>query len=157
MASKEIKVSRSVIVNRPTHDVFAFVVNLNNLVNWSGSVIAARNNSEDVVTVGATLNNTMQFLGKSLDVTYQVVECEQDHHITLKSTYGIAPCVFYCLFEPVEGGGTKVSQKATIQITENMRGMAEPAIVGAAYCQIEDDLLTLKSLLEAGVSITGNP
>lgn len=156
MASKARKVTQSVIVNRPTHEVFAYVADLNNLLDWSKSVLAARNNSDDVVTIGATLYNTMQFLGKSLDVTYQVVECEQDHHITLKSTSSIAPCVFYTQFEPVAGGSTRVSQEATIQINAEMWNMPEPAIVREAQNQVENDLLTLKDLLETSVPVKGS-
>jgi uncharacterized membrane protein len=156
VASKARKVTQSVIVNRPTHEVFAYVADLNNLLDWSKSVLAARNNSDDVVTIGATLYNTMQFLGKSLDVTYQVVECEQDHHITLKSTSGIAPCVFYTQFEPVANGSTRVSQEATIQINAEMWDMSEPAIVREAQNQVENDLLTLKDLLETSVPVKGN-
>jgi uncharacterized membrane protein len=156
VASKVRKVTQSVIVNRPTHEVFAYVADLNNLLDWSKSVLAARNNSNDVVTIGATLYNTMQFLGKSLDVTYQVIECEQDHHITLKSTSSIAPCVFYTQFEPVANGSTRVSQEATIQINAEIWDMSEPAIVREAQNQVENDLLTLKDLLETSVPVKGN-
>jgi uncharacterized membrane protein len=148
---KEIKLEQSVVINLPAAEIFAYVADFDNLVEWSGIVIAVRKTTPGVTKVGTMLRNTMRFLGRWMESTYEVVECEPDHHITLKSTSGVAPCLFCYLFEPVEGGGTRVSQEAVIRLSPKggFLGLTEPVVTGAANRQVENDLLTLKDLLEA--------
>lgn len=150
---KEIRVEQSVVINLPVEEIFAYVADFENLVEWSGIVIAVRKTSPGGTKVGATLRNTMRFLGRWMESTYEVVECEPGHRITLKSTSGAAPCLFCYLFEPVEGGGrTRVSQEAVVRLNPKggFLGLAEPVVTGAVSRQVENDLLTLRDLLETG-------
>jgi hypothetical protein len=102
--------------------------------------------------VGTTVLITIRFLGRWVQSTYEVVECEPVHHITLKSIAGIAPCVFSFLFEPLEASRTRLSFEAVIQKGAYL-GLAEPTAASATRRQIEHDLLTLKDILEAGALI----
>jgi uncharacterized membrane protein len=156
---KVIEVEQSIIVNLAIEQIFAYVSNFDNLVDWSGIVVAVKRTSPREMKVGATLRNTLRFLGRGMECEYEVVEYEDSHHITLKSTSGPAPCLFYYRFEPVVGSGTRISQKAVIQINPKggLLGLAEPVIRNAAQRQVENDLLTLKDLLESGASMNGSP
>jgi hypothetical protein len=49
----------------------------------------------------------------------------------------------------LEDGRTNVSQDTTIQLTEGILELEEPAIASAVRRQLENDLLTLKDILEA--------
>ncbi len=148
----EMKVAQNVVINLPAGEIFAYVAEFENLADWSGAVIAVRKTPSGAIHVGTTVLITIRFLGRWVQSTYEVVECEPGHHITLKSIAGIAPCVFSFLFEPLETGRTRLSFEAVIQQGAYL-GMVEQTAASATRRQIEHDLLTLKEILEAGALI----
>jgi uncharacterized membrane protein len=148
----EMKVAQNIVIDLPAGEIFAYVAEFENLADWSGTVIAVRKTPSGAMHVGTTVLITIRFLGKWVQSTYEVVECEPGHHITLKSIAGIAPCVFSFLFEPLEDGRTRLSFEAVIQKGAYL-GLAEQTAASATRRQIEHDLLTLKEILEAGALI----
>jgi carbon monoxide dehydrogenase subunit G len=149
----KMKVERSIVINLPAEEIFAYVTDVDNLAEWSSAVIAVRKTSPGTMCVGETFRGTIRFLGRSLDTTFDIVEFEPGHHLTIKSTSGVAPCVFCYRFVPVEGGETNVTLEAAIQVTGEPVKLAEPVLAGVVRRQIEHDLLTLKDLLEARASV----
>jgi uncharacterized membrane protein len=148
----EMKVAQNIVIDLPAGEIFAYVAEFENLADWSGTVIAVRKTPSGAMHVGATVLITIRFLGKWVQSTYEVVECEPGHHITLKSIAGIAPCVFSFLLEPLEDSRTRLSFEAVIQKGAYL-GLAEQTAASATRRQIEHDLLTLKEILEAGALI----
>lgn len=148
----EMKVVQNVVIDLPAGEIFAYVAELENLADWSGTVIAVRKTPSGTMHVGTTVLITIRFLGRWVQSTYEVVECEPGHHITLKSIAGIAPCVFSFLFEPLEAGRTRLSFEAVIQKGAYL-GLAEQTMASATRRQIEHDLQTLKEILESGALI----
>lgn len=148
----EMKVAQNVVIDLPAREIFAYVAEFENLADWSGVVIAVRKSPSGAMHVGTTVLITIRFLGKWVQSTYEVVECEPGHHITLKSIAGIAPCVFSFLFEPLADSRTRLSFEAAIQQGAYL-GLAEQTAASATRRQIEHDLLTLKEILEAGALI----
>lgn len=128
-----------------------------NLIEWSGAVIAVRKSSPEASHVGAMLRIAIKFLGRWLDITYEIVEYQPGRHITLKSIFGAAPCVFCYRFESAVGGGTKVSEEAVFHLTGKFLGLAEQVATSLVPHQLENDLLMLKYLLESRASIGSIP
>ena len=147
-----MNVKQNVFINLPAEDIFAYVSDFENLVDWSSVMIAARKISPGAIEVGATIRGTVRFLGKWVDITFDIVEYEPGHCLTIKSTSGIAPFLFCYQFEPAEDGGTTLSQKAVIHLTEEVMELKASVITSAVRRQIEYDLVTLKDLLEASTS-----
>lgn len=102
--------------------------------------------------MGATVRSTIRFLGRWLDTTFEIVECEPSRSLTIKSISGVSPCLFCYQFEPVEDGGTTVSQEALIHLIEGMLDLADPVVTSVVRRQLAYDLLTLKDMLEARAS-----
>ncbi len=146
-----MKLAHSVIINLPPTTIFAYATNLDNLVEWSTAVIAVRKISRGEMAAGTTLRITLRFLGRWMEAIYEVVELELDRHIALKSISAVAPCAFNFSFEPVKGGGTKVSQEADIYLNlkSSFMGFKETMLVHTVNRYLENDLLTLKELSEA--------
>ena len=153
----KMKVKHSIVINRPTEEIFAYMSELENLVDWSSVVIAARKISPGAMHVGATVRSTIRFLGRWSDITFEIVECEPSRSLTIKSIAGVAPCLFRYQFEPVEDGGSTVCQEAMIHLTGGILGLAESVVTSAVRRQLEHDLLTLKDMLEASASTKGDP
>jgi uncharacterized membrane protein len=147
-----LKVNQSIVINQPIEEIFAYMSALENLVDWSGAAISVRKNSPGVMHVGATVRSTVRFLGRWCDITFEIIEYKPYHYLTIKSIFGGAPCVFCYQFEVLEDGRTNVSQDATIHLTEGILELEEPAIASAVRRQLENDLLTLKDILEARTS-----
>ena len=148
----KMKVKQSVVINLPTEEIFAYMSDLENLVDWSSVVIAIRKISPGAMHVGATVRSTIRFLGRWLDMTFEIVEHEPGRYLTIKSVSGVTPCLFCYQFEPDQNGGTKVSQEAVIHLTGGILGLEEPVVTKVVRRQLEHDLLTLKDILEGRAS-----
>lgn len=148
----KIHVKQTIVINRPTEDVFAYISNLENLLDWSSFIISLRTILPGVVGVGATTKNTIRFLGKRSEMTLEVVEWEPSHSLTIKSTSGVTPCLFYYQFEQLENGGTSIAQDAVISFIEGFRGLTEQVVLNAIHRDLEHGLLTLKDMLETSTS-----
>ena len=149
----KMNIEQSIVINLPTDDIFAYMTDVDNLVEWSSAVIAVRKTPPGAMHVGETFRSTIRFLGRWRDIIFEIVEFEPVHYLTLKSISGVAPCVFCYRFVPVEGGETNVSMEAAIHVTGGILGLAEPVLARAIRRQLEHDLLTLKDLLEARISV----
>jgi uncharacterized membrane protein len=147
-----MNVKQNVFINLPAEDIFAYVSDFENLVDWSSVMIAARKISPGAIEVGAMIRGTVRFLGKWVDITFDIVEYEPGRCLTIKSTSGIAPFLFCYQFEPAEDGGTAISQRAVIHLTEEVMELKASVITSAVRRQIEYDLVTLKDMLEASTS-----
>ncbi len=145
-----MKVEHSVIINLPPEEIFAYMSDLENMVDWSSVVISARKILPGAINVGATVRGTFRLLGRWLDVSFEIVECKPNRYLTIKSISGVAPCLFYYRFDPVEDGRTAVSQEIIIHLTAGFLGLPESVVTSVIRRQIVYDLLTLKDLLEAG-------
>jgi uncharacterized membrane protein len=149
-----MKIRKSVVINLPAEEIFAYMSDLENLLDWSGSMIAIRKISPGTLQVGATVRSTIRLLGRWLDITFEIIEYEPGRYLTIKSHSGVTPCLFCYQFEPVAGGGTSVSLEAVLHFSGEMLGLSESAVTNVIRRQIEHDLLTLKDLVEAS-AVTG--
>ena len=149
----KMSVKQCVFIKQPPEAVFAYMSDLENLVDWSSCVIAVRKISPGAAQVGATVRSTMRFLGRWLDMKFEIVEYECSHSLTFKSISGVSPCLFCYQFELAEGGGTTVCVEAVIHHAEGILELEEEVVASAIRRQLEYDLLTLKDLLEARAPI----
>ena len=148
-----LKIEQSVFINLPVEEIFAYMSNLENLVDWSGVVISARKISSERMLVGTTVRLTIHILGRWFDTTYEIVECVPGRYLTYKSISSIAPCLICYQYKSVESLGTNVIVEETINFTGGFLGFAEPVITGAISRQLSSDLLTLKDILETTTTI----
>lgn len=144
----EMRFAQSVTINQPVKEIFAYLNNFENLVEWASVVIAVRKLSPEMLVVGSTMKATIRFLGHWLEMTFEIIECEPDSYLTIKSIAGACPSLFCYRFEPSECGGTILYQEAFFQPVQGIIGLADPVVASALRRQLEYDLLTLKDILE---------
>lgn len=145
----EIQARQSVFINLPAEDIFVNLCDLEKMAGWSSALISIQKTTPDALRSGAIVQSTIRFLGNWLEILFEVVEYEPNRCLTFKSIAGSVPCLFCYQFEPVEGGGTMVSEEAMIDLIEEPGELMEPVITSALRRQLEYDLLTMKDLLEA--------
>jgi len=146
---KTMRARHSVVINLPAEEIFAYLSDFENLLDWSGPMIAIRKISPGAFQEGARVRSTLRLLGRWMEITFEVVEYEPGRCLTIKSLSGTTPCLFCYQFEPAADGGTSVSLEAVLQLAGGMLGLSESALTNVVRRQIEHDLLTLRDLLEA--------
>ena len=147
-----INIKQRIIIDLPPEEIFAYISNLENLVDWSSTVINIRNFTPGTIQVGTTFHGTMRFLSKWLSLTFEIVEYEPACYLTIKSTSAVSPCLFIYQFDPMEEGGTSLSQEMTIHHANGFVELALSVVESAVRRQLEYDLFTLKEMLESKAS-----
>jgi len=143
-----VKVKTSVVINRPIEEVFKFADDPNNDAQWQSGNIESMQTSEGPMGVGTTTQTVTQFLGKRLELTFEITEHEPNRRVGFKSTSGPIPMTGTTTYEEAEGG-----TKVTLELEGDVGGvfkLAEPIVARTAQRQFEGNYLTLKDVLEAG-------
>ncbi len=152
----KIHVKQSIAINLPAENIFAYLSNLENFSDWSSVIISTQATSLSGVTgVGTTAKSTVRFLGNRSEMTLEVVECEPANFLTIKSTSGIAPCLFHYQFEQLQNGSTSIVYDALISLMGTIGDQAEQVVINAMHRDTEHDLLTLKDMLENNTAAYG--
>ena len=140
-----IRIQASATVNRPLEEVFRFMTNNQNALQWQSGLLEARV-TNDVVGVGKTWVDVVQVLGQRIEIASELTEFAPLRTVGFKSTSGPIPLEGRYAFEP-DGAGTKV--------TFTMQGeaggffkLAEPIVARSTQRQWETNLANLKDLLE---------
>ncbi len=145
---RKIHVKQSIVIDLPTRDIFAYMSNLENLCKWSGIVTSVKTASPGAMCIGTRVHSTLRLLGNWAEMTFEVVEYEVCRYMTLKSISSVTPCLVYYEFVPLESGGTAITQDTAITMIGGFASIAERVVVNAIRRHLENDLLTLKDVLE---------
>ncbi len=141
-----MKLSTSLVIERPVKDVFAFVSNRENDPQWESQTVEVRKTSEGPIGVGTTWRQVAQILGQRLVGEIVFAEYEENRKITTKSQSGSIPVEARLLFEPVPAG-TRLDVTIEVQLG-GLLGMAEPFVARTFKKQMESSFTRLKTLLE---------
>ena len=140
-----IRIQASVTVNRPLEEVFRFMTDNQNALQWQSGLLEARV-TNDVVGVGKTWVDVVQVLGRRIEIASELTEFEPLRVVGFKSTSGPIPIEGHYSYEPI-GQGTKV----TFTLQGEPGGffkLAEPLVARSTQRQWETNLANLKDLLE---------
>ncbi|MFQ6089520.1 MAG: SRPBCC family protein [Candidatus Methanofastidiosia archaeon] len=142
-----VKIEQSVVINRPVEEVFTFLSNPENELQYRSSLLEAEQTSEGPMGVGTTFREVEKFIGKRIESTYEVTEYETNKKYSFKTISGPAPGEVSMSFESVEGG-TKVSFAMDFEIGGLFK-LAKPVVIRMTKKQVDDEVSNLKDLLEA--------
>ena len=138
----------SIVINRPTEEVFGVLANLENDTKWHSAFVETRNTSGGSLGVGARFLVFEGLLGRRTGGTvYEVTEYEPNRIAAWKAVSGPLPLTFRRTFERVEGG-----TRVTIRYEAEIRGflkLAGPLVARMGKRQLEGDFPKLKELMEA--------
>jgi hypothetical protein len=151
-----MKIEQCLIINLSAEQIFAYMADIDNWVEWSGAIIAVRKTAPGALSAGTTLRCTSRFLGRWQETTYELVEFEPGHLFTLKSISGLAPCIFSYKLEQTGPGKTNVCVEALIELIEGYLDLDDGVVVNTICRQLEYDLHTLRDIVEARISLTSS-
>ena len=137
----------SITINRPSEEVFAFVVDPQNAVKWEGSVVDAANTSSGPIGVGTTQRYSFKFVGQKIESTSKITVYDAPRQFAWKSTAGPFPVSGGYTFESVPGG-TRMIYRTDVEPGGFFK-LAGPLLTRQMQSQLENDLKKLKQVLEA--------
>jgi uncharacterized membrane protein len=151
-----MKVEESIIINRSTEDVFAFLAVRKNDPVWMASVVEsewlepAGTDARAPMRVGRRGRMVMKNMGRRLEYVDEVTDYEPGRRIAHRTVEGPMQLNTACLTEPA-GGGCRASVVAeTDSFVGGPLGKLANPIVARIVCRgFRADLARLKDLLEA--------
>ena len=142
-----LKVTSSVVINKPVAEVFAFVTNPEKDTQWQGGLDQIiPEGPQDVV--GARYTEVRKFMGQEMRSTLEVTAYEKNVKWGSRLLKGPVPYEAMVTFE-AQGGGTKM----TTQVEGEPKGffkLAEGPLQGQLQKSLDEDGQRLKKLLEGG-------
>lgn len=141
-----IRVADQVVVDRPAHEVWEFLMDPSNQAKWQTSVISTRREPDGPTTVGTRYVETRRLLGKSFEMTFEVIRFDAPRHSAIELLTGpIRGGAGYNL-EPF-GNGTRMTLSARLD-TGGFFKLAEPVLSRIFKRELEGYLENLKKLVE---------
>ncbi len=140
----------SVEIERPVENVFDYVTDLENLSEWAGPVIEVRDVQKatpERLREGDKFTAVAKFLGRRFETPCEVTDYLSNRQFSFRSTGGPVPQEFTYTFEPTLEG-THLTQSVEAEPGTFFR-LTGPLFEAAGRRQINNDLKTLKDLLEA--------
>lgn len=143
-----IEIEKSVVINRPIQEVFAYVTDVENEPQWISEVLEVRKTSDGPMGVGSTYDNVVHFLGRRIVDPHEIVQFEPNRRFAFKSHSGQISFEGTYHFEPAGDDATRLSFVAAGE-TGTLFRLAEPIVNRMINRQWEANVANLKELLEA--------
>lgn len=141
-----ITVEKSVQINKPVEDVFAYATNIENLTKWQEEVESIEVEG-DPNAVGGKYTEVRKFLGREMKTTLEITAYESNAKWAAKALDGPVPYEVLASYAPADGG-----TKITMHIDGEPSGffkLAQGAVQKQLDKSMEEDMQRLKAILEA--------
>ena len=142
-----VDVSSEILIERPAGIVSAYVCDPANAVTWHGNIKSAEWKSEPLVHVGSRVAFVAEFLGRTLEYTYELAEVVPGEKLVMRSIEGPFPMETIYTFEETRDGHTRMTLRNHGEPAGVSKLMA-PMIATAMRSANEKDLAKLKTILE---------
>lgn len=139
-----VRFSASVSIDRPTDEVFAFLLDPANETRWQKDVVEARTDSGDPVNVGSTGYDIRRSMGRNMKATWQCTALEPGKMFGFKV---LKPVPFSATYE-FESGPAGVTVTMNAEPTGFTR-LLWPLIARSGKSQYARDFAALKRVLES--------
>ena len=133
-------------IDRPVHDVFAFVTDVRNLPQWQQATSEAEWVGDDAPRTGARLRQKTSFLGRTLELELEVTAYEPERRFDLKTLKGPISFVVRHSFHP-SNGGTRIEFAGEGEARGFFR-LADSLVAKRAERESRADFERLKAILE---------
>ena len=139
------KIQRSIVIDRPIEDVFAFTHEPANDALWQTTLVESR--ADGPVQVGTTIRETRRFLGRRVEMSRKVTAFVPPRASAFETVSGPVPMAGEYTLE-AENGATRLTATGELD-AQGFFKLAEPVIARMATRELEASLAHLKDLLEA--------
>ncbi len=141
-----VDVRTEIVINRPRGDVFAFAADPSNATAWYKNIKAVEWDTPPPAVVGSRLRFRAQFLGRTLEYTYEVREIEPGQRFVMATAQGPFPMQTIYTWEDT-ADGTKMGLRNRGE-PSGFAAVTAPVMARAMRKANEADLRRLKAVLE---------
>ena len=141
-----MKVEKSVIINKPVAEVFAYVQNNENSTKWQGGVVSMQMDEGPDNVVGSRYTEVRKFLGKEMRTTLEITAFTENVKWAAKVIKGQVLYEVTMTYAAVPEG-----TKITTVVEGAPKGffkLAEKKVASSLEKSLEENLNRLKTLLE---------
>lgn len=136
----------SIHLNRPVEQVFAYLIDPNNLRAWQSNLIENEQLTDRPLRVGSRFREVRQMGRRASEYQAEITDFEPNRRFATKTLSEPQASVSYT-FEQ-ENSGTRLSYKFTLQ-TSGMMRLLEPLIASSIKKDSISDFERLKRVLES--------
>jgi hypothetical protein len=141
-----IRVEKSTVVHRPSHEVFAFVADQTNAARWQSGIVEVRRLTDGPPGVGTRHTFTRTLMGRRMTGENEYVAFEPGKQVAFRTTSGPRLLASYAVTAMPEG--TRLT--ATIEMdVSGIMSVAEPLVARALGRDVVANLARLTSILES--------
>jgi carbon monoxide dehydrogenase subunit G len=140
------KIERSIVVDRPVDEVWAFVHDPAKDSLWQTTLAESEKLTDGPMRVGTRVREVRHFLGVRVELTWEVTEYEPTRKSAIRGVSGPVPLTGSYRLEPVDGG-TRFTVSGELDAHGLFR-LAEPVFARITRRELEANLGHLKDLLE---------
>ncbi len=141
-----ISVDLSIHIYRPLKQVFTFVATPENDFQWQYGTLASAQISKGEIGIGTLFHTTEYFMGKRIEIIYEVKEFEPDKRYGFESQSGPVDSRSLYSFE-ITDAGTKINLSNETNPRDLFK-MNDPSVEKKFRKQYKENLAMLKSVLE---------
>ena len=142
-----VDVATEVEIARPREEVAAFAVDPSNATAWYKNIKAVAWETPPPVAVGSTFRFRAQFLGRTLEYTYEVRELDPARRFVMATAQGPFPMETTYAWDDAAPGRTKMTLRNRGE-PSGFAAVTAPVMTLAMRRANEADLRRLKALLE---------
>lgn len=142
-------VEESVVIDLPRSEVFASMLNPENILIWSTNTIGYEVVAGTLGQEDAQIRGKIKVAGKIIEGTGEAVEVEEGRRVKSRIVDSPIPTEIETRFEDTDGG-TRLTQRWNLEIPEGFFGELDNELVTRLYAtDLRSNLEKLKVLLEA--------
>jgi uncharacterized membrane protein len=142
-----VDVLTAINIKRPRDEVSAFAADPSNATAWYKNIKAVEWETAPPAVVGSRVRFGAQFLGRTLEYTYEVREIEPGTRFVMATAQGPFPMETTYTWEDAASGATEMTLRNTGE-PSGFTAVAAPVMTRAMRKANEADLRRLKVLLE---------
>lgn len=144
------KIDVSETVNRPTDEVYAYLADPRNELQWQSSARDREVEGGGPIAEGSRIKATEQFLGRKLEFIYEVVEHDPDRILAMRTVSGPFDAELrYTIQSADEGTLIELHAEGAEGLGGAFGKLAEPVVTRIFKRETQHDLGKLKEILES--------
>ncbi len=147
----EVDVQTEIVIDRPREEVAGYVGDPDNATAWYENIKAVEWKSSKPLAVGSQVAFVAQFLGRSLEYTYEIRELIPGERLVMSTADGAFPMETTYQWEDAGASATMMRLRNRGQ-PSGFTSMAAPVLAAAMRRANRKDLGRLKSILESSSS-----
>ena len=144
----------AISISRPREEVFAYVADARNRVEWHDDVMSAELLSAEPIRAGTIVRTRLRALGGEYEYEWRVTEHEPPRRVVMESVAGRHPSSH--AFELADAGGaTRLEITVAVRLQGPLR-FVQPLVARRTQAGLERSAANLKVRLEEGAAAGAN-